>query len=86
MGTVLGDDFFFFFSGKTRSRGEETMAEMMGDGDDALLDSLVKTATQGPSSRSTPRDRKRSRHADRKSCKYARASFCLTDLFIYSYR
>lgn len=45
------------------------MAEAMGDGDDALLDSLVKTATQGPSSRSTPRDRKRSRHADRKSCK-----------------
>ncbi|XP_045599051.2 serine-rich adhesin for platelets isoform X3 [Procambarus clarkii] len=57
--------------GKTRSRGEESMAEIMADGDDALLDSLVKTATQGPSSRSTPRERKRSRHADRKSCKYS---------------
>ncbi|XP_042868398.1 uncharacterized protein LOC122250818 isoform X2 [Penaeus japonicus] len=53
--------------GKARSRGEEAMAEMMGEGDDALLDSLVKTATQGPSSRTTPRERKRSRHADRKS-------------------
>lgn len=53
--------------GKTRSRGEESMAEIMGDGDDALLDSLVKTATQAPSSRTTPRERKRSRHADRKS-------------------
>ncbi|XP_042220494.1 FH1/FH2 domain-containing protein 3-like isoform X3 [Homarus americanus] len=52
---------------KTRSRGEESMTEMIGDGEDALLDSLVKTATQGPSSRSTPRERKRSRHADRKS-------------------
>ncbi|XP_069960230.1 serine-rich adhesin for platelets-like isoform X4 [Cherax quadricarinatus] len=57
---------------KARSRGEESMAEMMADGDDALLDSLVKTATQGPSSRSTPRDRKRSRHADRKSLKRSR--------------
>ena len=47
------------------------MAEimMMADGEDALLDSLVKTATQAPSSRTTPRERKRSRHADRKSCK-----------------
>ncbi|KAK7073740.1 Formin Homology 2 Domain, partial [Halocaridina rubra] len=52
---------------KTRSKGEESMAEMLADGDDALLDSLVKTATQGPSSRTTPRERKRSRHADRKS-------------------
>ncbi|CAL4100669.1 unnamed protein product, partial [Meganyctiphanes norvegica] len=50
--------------GKVRSRGE---TEMMDDGNDALLDSLVKTATQAPTSRSTPRDRKRSRHADRKS-------------------
>ncbi|XP_076067528.1 formin homology 2 domain containing isoform X6 [Oratosquilla oratoria] len=58
--------------GKTRSRGEESMGEMMGDGDDALLDSLVKTATQAPTTRSTPRERKRSRHADRKSLKRSR--------------
>ncbi|MPD02913.1 FH1/FH2 domain-containing protein 3 [Portunus trituberculatus] len=43
------------------------MVEVM-EGEDALLDSLVKTATQGPSARTTPRERKRSRHADRKSC------------------
>lgn len=40
------------------------------EGEDALLDSLVRTATQAPTSRSTPRERKRSRHADRKSCEY----------------
>ena len=46
------------------------MTEMllMADGDDALLDSLVKTATQAPQTRGAPRERKRSRHADRKSC------------------
>ena len=60
------------FTAKTRSRGEDNMAEIMmgGGGEDALLDSLVKTATQAPNSRAAPRERKRSRHADRKSCKY----------------
>ena len=47
---------------------------LMADGDDALLDSLVKTATQAPQSRAAPRDRKRSRHADRKSCKENQSS------------
>lgn len=37
------------------------------DGDDEILESLVKTATKGP--RTAPRERKRTRHADRKSCK-----------------
>ncbi|XP_063851245.1 FH1/FH2 domain-containing protein 3-like isoform X1 [Scylla paramamosain] len=59
--------------GKTRSRGEESMVEVM-EGEDALLDSLVKTATQGPSARTTPRERKRSRHADRKSSRQSAAS------------
>ncbi|XP_063982687.1 FH1/FH2 domain-containing protein 3 isoform X8 [Diachasmimorpha longicaudata] len=37
------------------------------DGDDELLESLVKTATKSPATRTTPRERKRTRHADRKS-------------------
>lgn len=38
------------------------------DGDDEILESLVKTATKAPS-RTAPRERKRTRHADRKSRK-----------------
>ncbi|XP_011298716.1 FH1/FH2 domain-containing protein 3 isoform X2 [Fopius arisanus] len=34
------------------------------DGDDELLESLVKTATKSPATRTTPRERKRTRHAD----------------------
>ncbi|XP_037940117.1 FH1/FH2 domain-containing protein 3-like isoform X5 [Teleopsis dalmanni] len=37
------------------------------DGDDEILESLVKTATKAPGTRTTPRERKRTRHADRKS-------------------
>ncbi|XP_043278309.1 uncharacterized protein Fhos isoform X2 [Venturia canescens] len=44
-----------------RSNGNVT------DGDDELLESLVKTATKTPATRTTPRERKRTRHADRKS-------------------
>lgn len=40
------------------------------DGDDEILESLVKTATKAPTSRTAPRERKRTRHADRKSCKF----------------
>lgn len=36
------------------------------DGDDELLESLVKTATKTPATRTTPRERKRTRHADLK--------------------
>ncbi|CAH0547380.1 unnamed protein product [Brassicogethes aeneus] len=43
----------------------------MTDGDDELLETLVKTATKG-SSRTAPRERKRTRHADRKSLKRSR--------------
>jgi len=46
------------------------MLLMAEGGDDALLDSLVKTATQAPQRSGQPRERKRSRHADRKSCEY----------------
>lgn len=41
------------------------------DGDDEILESLVKTATKAPATRTTPRERKRTRHADRKSCEYS---------------
>ncbi|XP_075229398.1 formin homology 2 domain containing isoform X2 [Lycorma delicatula] len=37
------------------------------DADDEILESLVKTATKTPTTRTTPRERKRTRHADRKS-------------------
>lgn len=40
------------------------------DGDDEILESLVKTATKAPGTRTQPRERKRTRNADRKSCKY----------------
>lgn len=42
----------------------------MTDGDDEIFESLVKTATKAPSTRTAPRERKRTRHADRKSCEY----------------
>lgn len=44
--------------------------ENFTDGDDEILESLVKTATKAPGTRTTPRERKRTRHADRKSCKF----------------
>lgn len=40
------------------------------DGDDEILESLVKTATKGPGTRTQPRERKRTRNADRKSCEW----------------
>ncbi|KAL1116963.1 hypothetical protein AAG570_004291, partial [Ranatra chinensis] len=39
------------------------------DADDEIIESLVKTATKSPVSRTTPRERKRTRNADRKSRK-----------------
>ncbi|XP_012269834.2 FH1/FH2 domain-containing protein 3 isoform X15 [Athalia rosae] len=47
-------------------RDESTNGNLT-DGDDELLESLVKTATKSPATRTTPRERKRTRHADRKS-------------------
>lgn len=41
--------------------------ENFTDGDDEIIESLVKTAMKGPGPRPTPRERKRTRHADRKS-------------------
>ncbi|PBC29729.1 FH1/FH2 domain-containing protein [Apis cerana cerana] len=49
-------------------RDENTNGNLT-DGDDELLESLVKTATKTPATRTTPRERKRTRHADRKSLK-----------------
>lgn len=42
----------------------------MTDADDEILESLVKTATAPPVYRTTPRERKRARQADRKSCMF----------------
>lgn len=50
-------------------RGEMVNGNLT-DGDDEILESLVKTATKAPTTRTTPRERKRTRHVDRKSCKY----------------
>lgn len=47
-----------------------TRDESFTDGDDEILESLVKTATKAAGPRPTPRERKRTRHADRKSCEY----------------
>ncbi|XP_032593216.1 FH1/FH2 domain-containing protein 3 isoform X3 [Drosophila grimshawi] len=41
--------------------------EQFTDGDDEILESLVKTVTKTAGTRTTPRERKRTRHADRKS-------------------
>lgn len=69
-------------------RDENTNGNLT-DGDDELLESLVKTATKTPATRTTPRERKRTRHADRKSCKcdprtlhLAVPSSVLIDLFL----
>lgn len=48
---------------------DESTNGNLADGVDELLESLVKTATKSPATRTTPRERKRTRHADRKSCK-----------------
>lgn len=48
--------------------------ESFTDGDDEILESLVKTATKAATPRPTQRERKRTRQADRKSCKYASAA------------
>jgi len=50
---------------------EEMVNGNLTDGDDEILESLVKTATKAPATRTTPRERKRTRHADRKSCKFS---------------
>ena len=66
------DERNFCVSGRT-SLGpllrDENINGNLTDGDDELLESLVKTATKTPATRTTPRERKRTRHADRKSCK-----------------
>lgn len=58
---------------RTRREGNRSfMGQLNGnltDGDDEILESLVKSATKANSSRTAPRERKRTRHADRKSCK-----------------
>lgn len=65
--------YYIFSTGRTvlspLARGEMVNGNLT-DGDDEILESLVKTATKAPATRTTPRERKRTRHADRKSCKY----------------
>ncbi|CAH1187826.1 unnamed protein product [Phyllotreta striolata] len=61
-----------------RTRRESTRSFLspgngnLTDGDDELLESLVKNATKGPTTRTAPRERKRTRHVDRKSLKRSR--------------
>ncbi|XP_025263114.1 uncharacterized protein LOC105251013 isoform X2 [Camponotus floridanus] len=43
---------------------DESSNGNLADGVDELLESLVKTATKTPATRTTPRERKRTRHAD----------------------
>ncbi|KAL0104354.1 hypothetical protein PUN28_017229 [Cardiocondyla obscurior] len=43
---------------------DESTNGNLADGVDELLESLVKTATKTPATRTTPRERKRTRHAD----------------------
>lgn len=50
-----------------RSPALKLSEDTFTDGDDEILESLVKTATSTP--RTAPRERKRTRNADRKSCK-----------------
>lgn len=50
-----------------RSPALKMSEDTFTDGDDEILESLVKTATSTP--RTAPRERKRTRNADRKSCK-----------------
>ncbi|XP_050465514.1 uncharacterized protein LOC126858896 isoform X3 [Cataglyphis hispanica] len=45
---------------------DESTNGNLADGVDELLESLVKTATKAPATRTTPRERKRTRHADLK--------------------
>ncbi|XP_049829302.1 uncharacterized protein LOC126267989 isoform X8 [Schistocerca gregaria] len=54
------------------STGDATVNGHLTDGDDEILESLVKTATKAPNTRTTPRERKRTRNADRKSLKRSR--------------
>nr|CAD7595741.1 unnamed protein product [Timema genevievae] len=46
---------------------DELVNGNLTDGDDEILESLVKTATKAPATRTAPRERKRTRNADRKS-------------------
>uniref|UniRef100_A0A1B6CX54 FH2 domain-containing protein n=1 Tax=Clastoptera arizonana TaxID=38151 RepID=A0A1B6CX54_9HEMI len=48
------------------SHGDGTN-EILTDADDEIIESLVKTATKSPSTRTVSKDRKRTKHADRKS-------------------
>ena len=52
-----------------RSPSVPTRDESFTDGDDEILESLVKTATKTANSRPVQRERKRTRNVDRKSCK-----------------
>lgn len=76
-------DYYIFLAGRTvlsPLAREEMVNGNLTDGDDEILESLVKTATKAPATRTTPRERKRTRHADRKSCKYSLALACVTSV------
>ena len=72
-GFIFSTYLSYFAVGLNVSSPTELSGRLNGnlsDADDEILESLVKTATKTPVSRSTtPRERKRTRNADRKSCK-----------------
>ncbi|XP_052132777.1 FH1/FH2 domain-containing protein 3-like, partial [Frankliniella occidentalis] len=49
-------------------RDDAGNGDNLTDGDDEIFESIVKTVTRMPSTRPVPRERKRTKHADRKSC------------------
>lgn len=53
-----------------RSPSVTNRDESLTDGDDEILESLVKTATKTATPRPVQRERKRTRNADRKSCEF----------------
>lgn len=65
-------DLFVSFNIKSsleRSPSITGREENLTDNDDEILESLVKTATRNATPRTAQRERKRTRNADRKSCK-----------------
>lgn len=60
----------------------------LGNDDDELIESLVKTVTTTPgaNTRTTQRERKRTKDVHRKSCKYNNTFIYITLVFIISLR
>ena len=62
--------FHYISYSPERSTSVTGREENLTDNDDEILESLVKTATRTATPRTVQRERKRTRNADRKSCKF----------------